>query len=92
MASMTEDMTGDDGLSPEDRAEEERKAAEVRRMIEEHVGAGWTWDAGTNMLTHTADREINMWIHPYRHEVLYSPKLAEAIWRQVEQESRGGQG
>ncbi|MGO9917334.1 MAG: hypothetical protein ACLQIB_21870 [Isosphaeraceae bacterium] len=88
---MSDDQTDDDELTPEEIAEEERKAAEVRAMIQEHVEAGWTWDSGTNMLTHPADREINMWIHPYSHDVLYSPKLVEALKQQVERERLGGE-
>lgn len=86
---MTDEAMDDLEPTPEEIAEEERKAVAVREMIREHVEAGWTWDSGTNMLTHPADREINMWIHPYSHEVLYSPELVAVLRQQVDREARG---
>src|SRR5262245_11187929 len=71
--------------APEEIAEEEPKVAEVRRMIQEHVDAGWTWDSGTNILTHPADREINMWIHPLTVYVASHPAFQGQLfhWREM---------
>ena len=87
---MTDEQI-DDELTPEERVEEERKAAEVQKMIRDHVEAGWTWDSSKNMLTHPDDGDINMWIHLYSHEVLYSPKLVELLKQQVERERQSGE-
>ncbi len=90
-ADKTDDALEEgDELTPAEQAEEEGKVAEVQQMIREHADAGWNWDSSKNMLTHADDGELNMWIHPYTHEVLYSPKLVELLKQQVERESQGG--
>jgi hypothetical protein len=88
---MTDDAFEEgDELTLAERAENDRKFADVQQMIRDHVDAGWNWDSSKNMLTHADDSEVNMWIHPYTHEVLYSPKLVELLKQQVERESKGG--
>jgi hypothetical protein len=88
---MTDDWIGDDEATPEERAETDRKAAKVRKMIRDLEEAGWQWDSVANMLTHPGDSEVNMWIDPDSYDVWYSLKLGELLKRQGDYESQGGE-
>ncbi len=79
-----------DELSPEERAEEDRKDAELQARIQSYEDSGWTWqDAGR--LTDPNDKDVWLMFDPITGEETLSPGYRKRL-KEARQERLGEGG
>lgn len=85
---MTDQDT--DSNSDDDR-DIERQLREAAQAQADLLAAGWVWqgaDQIQRVLAHPSDPAVNIWFDPYTGKQLLSPRLVEALRREVEAERR----
>ena len=79
----------DSNSADEESGAQQRREDEARTFINDLTGSGWKWN-DDGLLCHPDDPDLNIWRHPYSHEILYSPKLVEQIKRDIDGKDAAG--
>jgi hypothetical protein len=80
----------EDELSPEERAEEDRKDAELAAELQPFIDAGWKHEA-SGWWVDPNDPERRLIIDPFTHEIIYSAKYWEPIKAELVRRRQAGE-